>query len=267
MSESFVQARVENDLYFVTLNRPEKRNALTPEMVLDLAAAVRSADEHPGVRAIIVNANGPIFSAGIDLMALAQAKAAAQDQNPARWLRRMADRLQDALYTIESTELPVIGALQGRVIGLGLEVALSFDFRIATDSCLLSIPESRMGLVADVGGTTRLCRLIGPSRAKDMLMTARNVDATEALQWGLVNRVVPEPQLMECATALAQEIAQNAPLAVGMAKLIVDQGDGLDKHTQLAIERWAQSQLISTEDLMEAVSAFMEKRPPQFKGK
>ncbi len=267
MADSFVQVRVEDHLYFVTLNRPEKRNALTPEMVLELAAAVREADEHPEVRAVIVNANGPVFSAGIDLMALAQAKAAAQDQNPARWLRRMADRLQDALHTIESTELPVIGVLQGRVIGLGLEVALSFDFRVAAGSCLLSIPESRMGLVADVGGTTRLCRLIGPSRAKDMLMTARNVEAPEALQWGLVNRVVPEEQLMGCATALANEIAQNAPLAVGMAKLIVDQGDGLDKHSQLAIERWAQSQLISSEDLMEAVSAFMEKRPARFKGK
>ena len=267
MADSFVQVRVEDHLCFVTLNRPEKRNALTPEMVLELAAAVRQADEHPEVRAVIVNANGPVFSAGIDLMALAQAKAAAQDQNPARWLRRMADRLQDALHTIESTELPVIGVLQGRVIGLGLEVALSFDFRIAADSCLLSIPESRMGLVADVGGTTRLCRLVGPSRAKDMLMTARTVEAPEALQWGLVNRVVPEGQLMECATALANEIAQNAPLAVGMAKLIVDQGDGLDKHSQLAIERWAQSQLISSEDLMEAVSAFMEKRPAHFKGR
>lgn len=267
MSDSLVHTRLDENILFVTLNRPEKRNALTPEMILDLAAAVRSADKHPNVRAVIVCANGPVFSAGIDLMALAQAKSAADDQNPSRWLRRIACDLQDALNAIEATELPIIGALQGRVIGLGLEAALAFDFRIASDTCLLSIPETRLGLVADVGGSTRLARLIGPSRAKDMLMTARNVDAAEALQWGLVNRVVPEAQLLDAAVALAREIAQNAPLAVGMAKLIVDQGNGLDKHTQLAIERWAQSQLISTEDLMEAVAAFMEKRPPQFKGK
>ncbi len=264
---SLIETRIDETLCFITINRSEKRNALTPEMVFELSDAVRRVDQHPQVRAIIVSGAGPVFSAGIDLMALGQARAAAEEQNPARWLRRLADRLQDALYSIEATELPIIGALQGKVIGLGLEVALCFDLRVAAEACHFSIPETRLGLVADVGGTTRLSRVIGPSRAKDMLMTARSVDAQEALQWGLVNRVVPDANLMESATALAQEIAANAPLAVGMAKLIIDEGDGLDKHTQMVLERWAQSQLITSEDLTEAVAAFMEKRPPQFKGK
>jgi len=124
-----------------------------------------------------------------------------------------------------------------------------------------------MGLVADVGGTTRLSRIVGPSRAKDMLLTARSIDATEALQWGLVNRVVPAAELAGAAVKLAEQIAQNAPLAVGLAKLIVDQGDGLDKRTQMALERWAQSQLISTGDVQEAVMAFLGKRPAKFQGR
>jgi enoyl-CoA hydratase/carnithine racemase len=232
-----------------------------------ISAAVRSADDHPEVRAVIVHGEGPIFSAGIDISALGGIMGAAEGRNPARMLRRLADRLQDGLNTLEATELPVIGALHGGVMGLGLELALAFDLRVATTNCQLSIPESRVGLVADVGGTTRLARTVGPSRAKDMLMTARNVSAEEALGWGLVNRVVAEDQLLPTAIALAKEIMQNAPLAVGLAKLIVDQGDGVPKATQMAIERWAQSQLITTEDVGEAFMAFVQKRPPNFLGR
>jgi 3-hydroxypropionyl-coenzyme A dehydratase len=267
MTTGYVRSEIEDAILHVRLARPEKRNALTPDMIREIGAAVATADEQPAIRAVIVSAEGPLFSAGIDIMSLAQSKGEAGDQNPARWLRRLASDLQLALDQIERVEVPVIGALQGQVIGLGLELALAFDLRVASDDLKLSIPEARMGLVADVGGTTRLSRVVGPSRAKDMLMTARSVDAQEALAWGLVNRVVPAAQLMEATRKLTSEITANAPLAVGLAKLIVDQGDGLDKHTQLAIERWAQSQLITTEDVGEAMTAFFEKRPPRFKGR
>ncbi len=267
MPEQTINTRVDGQLQYVTINRPKKRNALTPDMLDAIAAAIRSADDNSEVRAIIVHGEGPMFSAGIDLMALGGMLGGAGAQNPARSLRRLADRLQDALNTIESTEVPIIGALHGQVMGLGLELALSFDLRVASHDCQFSIPESRVGLVADVGGTTRLARTVGPSRAKDMLMTARNVPADEALGWGLVNRVVPEAELLAGAAALAGDITRNAPLAVGLAKLIVDQGDGVPKATQMAIERWAQSQLITTEDVAEAFQSFVEKRPPKFQGK
>lgn len=265
MPDPLILSRTEGDIHHVILNRPEKRNALTMEMVDEIGTAVAAVDRLPNVRAVIVSANGPIFSAGVDLMSLGQSKAEAG--NPGRWLRRLADRLQYALNTIEATEVPVIGALHGQVMGLGLELALAFDLRVGTEDLKLSIPEARVGLVADVGGTTRLCRVVGPSRAKDLLMTARSIDAREALDWGLLNRVVPGANVVGAATELAQQIAANAPLAVGMAKRLVDQGDGLDKHTQMALERWAQSQLITTEDVGEAMSAFFEKRPPKFQGK
>ena len=150
-------------------------------------------------------------------MSLAQSRAEAGDVDPGRWLRRLAGSLQHALHTIEATELPVLGALHGQVMGMGLELALAFDLRVASDDCQLSMPETRLGLIPDVGGTTRLCRTVGPSRAKDMIMTARSVDAAEALHWGLVNRVVPATQLWDTTVALAREIAANAPLAVGMS--------------------------------------------------
>jgi enoyl-CoA hydratase/carnithine racemase len=267
MSDALILSRVEGPLLHVTLNRPQKRNALTPAMLEELAGAVREADASPEVRAVIVSAEGPIFSAGIDLQSLGEVSGPGDGIHPARQVRRVAERLQHALHLIEATEVPVIGALQGQVLGLGLELALAFDLRVAAADLTLSIPEARLGLVADVGGTTRLARTVGPSRAKDLLLTARSVDANEALQWGLVNRVVPPAELRTAAAALGRDIARNAPLAVGLAKLIVDQGDGLDKHTQMAIERWAQSQLLTTEDFREAVAAFLQKRPANFKGR
>jgi 3-hydroxypropionyl-coenzyme A dehydratase len=267
MSKSIVQTSIEGHIYFVTLNRPEKRNAITLEMLEEIATAVRASDEHSYLRAIIVRSEGPIFSAGVDILDLASLRAKASEQSPAKWLRRLATKLQQAVNTIEATELPIIGALQGQVLGLGLELALAFDFRVATENCQFRMPEVSLGLVADVGGTTRLSRIVGPSRAKDMLMTGRSVDAKEALMWGLVNRVVPETELHNNAIELAEQIAQNAPLAVGLFKRIIDQGDGLDKHTQMAIESWAQSQLITSEDLGEALTAFLEKRKPEFVGK
>ncbi len=267
MSDPLIRSRVEGPLLHVVLNRPHKRNALTPAMLEELAEAVRAADGLPDVRAVIVSGEGPIFSAGIDLAALAEVPGSAGGVHTGRQVRRFAERLQYALNTVEATEVPVIGALHGQVLGLGLELALAFDLRVAAADLTLSIPEARLGIVADVGGTTRLARTVGPSRAKDLLLTARSVDAAEALQWGLVNRVVPPAELLPAAVALAQQIARNAPLAVGMAKLIVDQGDGLDKHSQMAIERWAQSQLFTTEDFREAGQAFAQKRPANFKGR
>jgi enoyl-CoA hydratase/carnithine racemase len=266
MADSHIKTRVEGPIQFVTIDRPQKRNALSPDMIDAIAAAVRGADENPEVRAVIVHGEGPMFSAGVDLAALGEMLGGSAAGNPARRLRRLATRLQTALDAVEATELPVIGALHGQVMGLGLELALAFDLRVASTDCQLSIPEARVGLVADVGGTTRLARSIGPSRAKDMLLTARGVPADEALAWGLVNRVVPADELLPAAVALAGDITRNAPLAVGLAKLIVDQGDGVAKSTQMAIERWAQSQLITTEDVAEALGAFVEKRPPKFKG-
>lgn len=267
MSDSHIQTRVDGTVYHVMIDRPEKRNALTPEMMDAISVAITDVDRYPDIRVVILSGNGPEFSSGIDILSLMQSRAEAADLNPGRWLRKIAQHLQNAVTAIEQVETPVIAALHGRVMGMGLELALACDLRVATESCQLSLPETRMGLIADVGGATRLARLVGPSRAKDMLMTVRAVSAREALGWGLVDRVVADSELGEATAALATQIAKNAPLAVGLAKRVIDQGDGLDKHTQMAIERWAQSLLITTDDALEAGLAFMEKREPRFRGK
>jgi len=267
MSQDWVQTTIEDNVSHVVLNRPEKRNAITIEFLEAISEAVCRADDHPEVRAVIVRGEGLIFSAGIDVMSLAMAKSQSGDLHPSRWLRRFAERLQNALYRLEQTEVPVIGALHGKVLGLGLEMALAFDFRVAAPGCVFALPETRLGLIADVGGTTRLNKLVGPSRTKDMLMTTREVGTEEALGWGLINRVADSDDPVPAALALAGQIAANAPLAVGLAKYVVDHGDGVDRMTQMALERLAQSLLVNTEDLGEAMGAFMEKRAPQFKGK
>jgi enoyl-CoA hydratase/carnithine racemase len=267
MSEPHVVTETIEQFCMITLSRTEKRNALTVEMMEEIAAHVQAAAMNPALRAVIVAANGPIFSAGMDLMAIMGFRQNADGVPMGRWLRSLAERLQRATNLIEGAETPVIGAINGKVMGMGLELILSFDLRVAADDALLSIPETRLGLIADVGGTTRLSRVVGPSRAKDLLMTARSIDAQEALQWGLVNRVVPAADLREGALNLAREIAKNAPLAVSLAKLVIDQGDGLDRFTQMAMERWAQSELIVSQDLGEAMAAFMEKRAASFQGK
>ena len=201
-SAKHVSWTVDGPIFHIRLARPEKRNALSIEMMEAIAAAALASDQHPEVRAILVSGEGPIFSAGIDLMALMGAKAASGDTHPARFSRRLAERLQHTLDILENTELPVIGALHGQVLGMGLEMALAFDLRVAAHDCLFRFPEVALGLVADVGGTTRLSRAVGPSRAKDMLMTGRPLDAQEALQWGLVNRVVPAEAVMAAAQRL-----------------------------------------------------------------
>jgi len=198
-AEQYVKTRTEDPLHFVTLSRPGKRNALHLDMLKQIADAVCAAEAQPGVRAVIVDAEGPVFSAGVDVPALALARAQCADQHPGRWLRRLAATMQHHLNRIEAAEVAVVGALNGKVIGLGLELALSFDLRVAAEDVRISIPETRLGLVADVGGTTRLSRIIGPSRAKDMLMTAREIGAEEALLWGLVNRVAPADHLAAAA--------------------------------------------------------------------
>jgi enoyl-CoA hydratase/carnithine racemase len=175
--------------------------------------------------------------------------------------------MQAALSRLEAFEKPVIGALHRYVTGLGLELALAFDLRVATTDCELGLPEVRLGLVPDVGGTTRLVRTVGYAKAKELIMTGRMITGEEAAAIGLVNQAVPPGEHLTAATKLAAEIAANAPLAVGLAKRLVDLGSNVDKSTFLAMELLAQSVLLKTEDAREGARAAAERRPPRFTGR
>jgi enoyl-CoA hydratase/carnithine racemase len=256
---TLIVTRREGPLLHVGLNRPEKRNALHRELLLELVEAVAAAERDADVRAIVLYGEGPVFSAGVDFGTLG-----GESRVP---FRSHVGDMQAALSRLETVEKPVIAAMQRYVPGLGLELALACDFRIATADCELGLPEVRLGLVPDVGGTTRLVRTVGYARAKELIMTGRMIPAADALAIGLVHQVVPVGEHLAAAARLGEELAQNAPLAVGLAKRLIDLGANADKHTFLAMELLAQSVLIRSEDAREGARAASERRPPRFTGR
>src|SRR5205809_5964034 len=263
MSSSLVVTRREDAVLYVGLNRPEKRNAIHRDLLIALVDAVATAERDRDVRAVIVYGEGPVFSAGVDFGMLA-GDIEGESRAP---FRTHVGVMQAALSRLEAIEKPVIGALHRYVPGLGLELALAFDLRVATSDCELGLPEVRLGLVPDVGGTTRLVRTVGYAKAKELVMTGRMIPAAEAAAIGLVNQVVPPGDHLAAAARLAEEIAANAPLAVGLAKRLVDLGSNVDKHTFLALELLAQSVLLRSEDAREGARALAERRPPRLTGR
>ncbi len=246
----------------VTLNRPDKLNAISVEMMDELGAGLDQATD-PAVRAVIVQGEGRCFSAGIDLNSLLAQGLTGMDG--ARF-RRLVARLQVVFNQMEALEKPVIALLHGYCFGMGLELALAADFRIAAEDAVLAIQEVELGIIPDVGGTTRLVRTVGMPRAKEMIMLARRVDARRAYDIGLVHEVVPAGELEQRAAAWVAGLEGCAPLAVGLAKKLIDRGAHLDKLTFMELEALAQSSLIGTADVAEGVQARLERRPPAFRG-
>ncbi len=263
MSE-LVTTQQHDGLFEIALNRPEKRNAISLELFKAFDAAITAANRTPGIRAVLIRGEGESFSAGIDVSALL---GLAQTHGP-HWQQRMrsiTDEFQGVLTRLERLEMPTIALLHGHCLGLAFELALACDLRIAAENTALGLPETLLGIIPDVGGTTRLTRLVGPARAKELIFTGRRMDASAAEKWGIVNYVVPREELTAKGEALAAEIAQAAPLAVGMAKRVIDGLADIDRG--LMLEGWAQSQLFATEDFLEGAQAFMTRRPPNFKGR
>ncbi len=256
---------VHRDAMFeIVLNRPEKRNAINLEMYEQLNAAVNEASRVAGIRIVLLRGEGKLFSAGVDVTAFLQLPQKYGDSWQQR-VRTITADFQSVLNRLERLEVPTVALLHGYCLGLAMELALACDIRITAEGTKLGLPETRLGLIPDVGGTTRLTRLVGPSRAKELIFTGRQIDAEIAAAWGIVNDVVPEDKLQARVEALASEIQLAAPLAVGMAKRVIDGLADIDRG--LMLEGWAQSQLFDTEDFTEAVQAFMMKRSPTFKGK
>jgi enoyl-CoA hydratase/carnithine racemase len=248
----------------VSLNRPEKRNAITLAMLREIGEAVSQAGQQAGVRAVLVRGNGRGFSAGIDLNAFSGADP---DFGP-DWRARMLDitgQFQAGLNAVAGCAVPSIALLHEFALGLGLELALACDLRLAAEGTQLAMPETRLGLIPDVGGTTRLTRLVGPARAKQMIFTGSSVAAATAAGWGLVNEVVPASSLLQRGLDLAAEIGGCAPLAVGAAKRVIDQL-GEEAAAGMALEAQAQSELVKTNDFAAAVQAMATKSTPRWQG-
>jgi enoyl-CoA hydratase/carnithine racemase len=267
MTENYLGGEKKGNIYTISLNRPAKRNAITVEMLTGICEMAESQAGDPDIRAIIIKGQGKIFSAGVDFNSLGAEVGACLGEagTGGAPLRALIYRFQQFFNRLETVELPIICAMHGRALGLGIELALACDIRLMSDDCIWAMPELKLGVIADLGGTSRLSRLLGPSRAMEIFLTARNYTALQAADWGLVNSIHPQKDLIVEAENMARDMAATAPLAGGAVKKIIKRGDGVDLMTQLDMEANHNSILLRTEDFQEGLAAMMEKRAANWK--
>jgi enoyl-CoA hydratase/carnithine racemase len=200
----------------IVLNRPEKRNAMSQELLKALASALRDASADDAVHCVVLRGEGPVFSAGVDLVELA-----ASASEPGR-LRPFRNTFLECPNLAETMAKPVICQIHRTCVGGALEVALGCDLRIASEDAQLGLPEVKFGIIPDVGGSTRLPAVVGLGRAKELIMTGRTIDAAEGERIGLLNRVVAPDELEQATQTLVDELLANSPVAVGRAKRVID---------------------------------------------
>jgi enoyl-CoA hydratase/carnithine racemase len=201
----------------VVLNRPEKRNAMSQELLGELRGELSEAAAAPDVHCVVLRGEGPVFSAGVDL-----AELAASAGRPPGMLRSFRSVFLDCANICEEMAKPVVCQIHRTCVGGALEVALGCDLRIASTDAQLGLPEVRFGIIPDVGGSTRLPAVVGLGRAKELIMTGRTIDAAEAERIGLVNRVAAPEELEQATKALVDELLANSPVAVGRCKRVID---------------------------------------------
>src|ERR1700687_2674746 len=250
------------DVLILTFNRPEKRNALSTEMLRLFEEAIAEVEGDSQLRAVILTGAGDkSFSAGIDLGLVFEHLAS--NPNGER-IRSMQRRLQNLICRLEELEKPTIAAIEGACVGGGLEVALGCDLRVSSTEAKFGFPEVKIGMLPDLGGTSRLPRLLGPTLAKEWILTGRQYSAQRAFELGLLNELTAPGQAQTRALALAKELASCAPLAVAWAKRVIDRGLQMTLRDSLELEQDAMTELLPSADLKEGILAFMEKRAPKF---
>jgi enoyl-CoA hydratase len=257
--QHFLQVASADHIATVTVNRPDKLNALNADIVAGLFEVFRALAADPAVRAVILTGAGEkAFVAGADIAELAR-------MTPISGID-VSRAGQDAFRFIETMRKPVIAAVNGFALGGGLELALACHLRWASENAKLGLPEVKLGIIPGYGGTVRLPRLVGRGRALEMILTGEMIDAQEAQRSGLVNKVVPQSELLSGVRALAAKMIANGPVALALAIEAVDHGYNVTTDDALRLESNLFGLLASTTDMREGMSAFLEKRKAEFRG-
>lgn len=251
---------LEGSIGLITLSRPEAANAMSVQLLRELSDTLDQINGDPAVRVVLLTGEGEkAFCAGADL----KERKGMSD----RQVKQIVQLIGTTVAKVETLAQPVIAVLNGVAFGGGLELALACDLRMAATHVKLGLTETSLGIIPGAGGTQRLPRLIGLGKAKELIYTARRLNAEEAKDYGIVEYVYEGHEVMEKAQQLALEMAKNAPLSLVQAKVAINQGVEVDLATGLKIESLAYSALIPTEDRLEGLLAFQEKRTPQYSGK
>jgi enoyl-CoA hydratase len=258
MSYQTLIVETNDGVTLIRLNRPEALNALNTQLLDELARALDVAEADAKVGCVVLTGSERAFAAGADIKEMA-------DKSYAEMFA--ADFFSKGARRIEDFRKPIIAAVAGYALGGGCELAMLCDFIIAAETAKFGQPEINLGVMPGIGGTQRLARFVGKSKAMDMVLTARQMDAAEAERSGLVSRVVPPDQLIDVALAAGKKIAAQSPLAVMMNKELVNAAFETTLHTGVAMERRLFHSLFALEDQKEGMAAFVEKRKPQFKGR
>ncbi|HEY7947969.1 MAG TPA: enoyl-CoA hydratase-related protein [Acidimicrobiales bacterium] len=269
--EDQVQHRVENQVAWITLNRPEVRNAITPDQRNRVIDLLEDASASLGVRCVVLTATGKGFCTGADLRVGGRRAGPPRPEGApdrvmgeaARVIRRGAQRLVAAVLDCEK---PVIAAVNGTAAGIGAHLAFACDLVVAADDARFIEVFVRRGISPDGGGAYLLPRLIGIQKAKELIFFGDDLPAADALALGLVNRVVPADKLAETAAELAGRLASGPTKALGMAKWLLNRSLDSDRQTAFDDEAWAQELITTTVDSSEGLRSFAERRPPEFKG-
>ncbi len=269
MSNANFTGEKKDHIYYITINRPEKRNAISFDMLAEISDMIDAVSADRDVRVIVLRGEGKMFSSGVDLVSLGGLLPAFTGEAAAGGfsIRALVAKGQQCMNKLENIEIPIICAIHNRIQGMAVELSLACDFRLMSDDCTWGLQEVKFGLIPDLGGNARLSRIVGASRAMEINMTGKMFTAQQALEWGLVSYIYPEKVFFSEVDKFAQEIASNAPLSVGSIKRVIRKGLGVDFMTHLDLEAYFQSIVGRSEDFKEGVSAMLEKRPPNWKGK
>ena len=260
MSEPLLLVEEKDKAVILTMNRPKVMNCLNFDLLYAIRDKIDALQYRNDIRTVIITGAGEkSFCAGADLKERA---TLTPDE-----VKKFIITIRNLLTSIQTLPIPVISAVNGIALGGGTEVALASDIRIASENASMGLTEARLAIIPGGGGTQRLPRIIGVAKAKELIFTGRRVDAKEALDIGLVNKITPPETLLEECMKMADMIAQTGPIAVEMAKYAIDKGIETDLATGLAIESNAYRVTIPTQDRIEGLTAFKEKRKPVYKGR